>query len=105
MAEALAPHGHLSLSVQPLLVETGDQRILLDTGIGTLGPAPGTMLAALAAAGIAPEDIDVVLLTHFHIDHYGGALDPSGALAFPNARYLINGVEHEYWSSDPTLLS
>jgi glyoxylase-like metal-dependent hydrolase (beta-lactamase superfamily II) len=93
----------VNLSVQPLLVETAGQRVLLDTGIGGLGPAPGALMAALAAEGIAPEEIDVVLLTHFHIDHYGGTLDPSGGLAFPNARYLISGVEHEYWSSEPTL--
>lgn len=102
-ADGLAPDDPISLSVQPLLVESGDQRILLDTGIGGLGPAPGAALTALAAEGFAPEDIDVVLLTHFHIDHFGGALDASGAPAFPNARYLINGVEHEYWSSEPTL--
>jgi glyoxylase-like metal-dependent hydrolase (beta-lactamase superfamily II) len=99
----LTPTDEFSLSVQPLLVETGGQRVLLDTGIGALGPAPGTLMAALAAEGIAPEEIDVVLITHMHSDHFGGALDASGAPAFPNARYLINAVEHEFWSSNPSL--
>jgi glyoxylase-like metal-dependent hydrolase (beta-lactamase superfamily II) len=101
--DGLTPTDEFSLSVQPLLVETGGQRVLLDTGIGALGPAPGTLMAALETEGIAPEEIDVVLITHMHSDHFGGALDASGAPVFPNARYLINAVEQEFWSSNPSL--
>ncbi len=99
----LGPADMLDVSVHPLLVETDGQRVLLDTGIGLLNPVPGNTLNALAAEGIAPEDIDVVLITHLHSDHFGGALDASGAPVFPNARYLINAVEQEFWSSDPSL--
>ena len=60
-------------------------------------------MAALSAEGIAPEDIDIVLITHLHSDHFGGAIDADGALAFPNASYLINAVEREFWASEPTL--
>jgi glyoxylase-like metal-dependent hydrolase (beta-lactamase superfamily II) len=44
-----------------------------------------------------------VFLSHMHSDHFGGALDADGAPAFPNARYLINAVEQEYWAGSPTL--
>ena len=102
-AQGLTPTDTIPLGIHPLLIETGDQRVLLDTGSGAFDPASGKLLAALAVEGIAPEEIDVVLLTHFHVDHFGGALDQAGGLAFPNARYLINAVEHEFWSGDPSL--
>jgi hypothetical protein len=72
-AQGLAPDA-MSLGVHPLLVETGDQRVLLDTGLGAFDPG-GNLMASLAAEGIAPEEIDIVLITHMHTDHFGGALD------------------------------
>jgi glyoxylase-like metal-dependent hydrolase (beta-lactamase superfamily II) len=92
----------IPLGVHPLLVETGGQRVLLDTGLGSFEPG-GNLMAALATEGIAPEEIDVVLITHMHSDHFGGGLDAEGKLAFPNARYLINAREYEFWVSEPSL--
>ncbi len=104
MAEqGLAPDDTIDVSVHPLLVETDGQRVLLDTGLGAQGPMPGNLLNALAAEGIAPEDIDVVLITHLHFDHFGGAIDASGAPVFPNARYLITGAERAFWAAGPSL--
>jgi glyoxylase-like metal-dependent hydrolase (beta-lactamase superfamily II) len=100
-AQGLAPDA-MSLGVHPLLVETGDQRVLLDTGLGAFDPG-GNLMASLAAEGIAPEEIDIVLITHMHTDHFGGALDAEGRLAFPNARYLINAIEQEFWAAGPSL--
>ena len=107
LAEAVTAAGldpaAITLGVHPLLVETGGQRVLLDVGSGPFGPVPGTLPAALAAEGIAPEEIDVVLITHLHGDHFGGGLNADGQLAFPNARYLINAAEHEFWAAEPSL--
>jgi glyoxylase-like metal-dependent hydrolase (beta-lactamase superfamily II) len=100
-AQGVTPDA-MSLGVHPLLVETGGQRVLLDTGLGGFDPG-GTLMASLAAEGIAPEEIDVVLITHMHTDHFGGALNAEGGLAFPNARYLINAVEQEFWAAEPGL--
>ena len=106
LAEAVAAEGlaldAIPVDIHPLLIETSGQRVLLDTGPAD-DPEPGKLLAALAAEGIAPEEIDVVLLTHMHSDHFGGALDANGALTFPNARYLINAVEQEFWAAGPSL--
>ncbi len=99
----LSPTDTIPVSIHPLLVETGGQRVLLDTGVGILNPVPGNLLAALAAEGIAPEEIDVVLLSHMHTDHFGGAVDASGAPVFPNARYLINAAEYAFWAAEPSL--
>jgi glyoxylase-like metal-dependent hydrolase (beta-lactamase superfamily II) len=99
--EGFDPEG-IVLGIHPLLVETGGQRVLLDAGLGS-GEPSGTLLASLAAEGIAPEEIDVVLITHMHGDHFGGALDAAGKLVFPHARHLINAAEYEFWSAGPSL--
>jgi glyoxylase-like metal-dependent hydrolase (beta-lactamase superfamily II) len=94
------------LPVHPLLVETAGQRVLIDTGVGSMTAfdAVDTLPAALAAAGIAPEEIDVVLFSHLHFDHSSGAIDAAGKPAFPNARYLVGRTEYEFWWGEPSLL-
>lgn len=49
--------------------------ILVDAGTGSLNNMAGQLNANLAAAGISPDDVDTVLLTHCHPDHIGGLLD------------------------------
>ncbi|MES2143712.1 MAG: MBL fold metallo-hydrolase [Pseudomonadota bacterium] len=78
----------------PTLVNTGAELVLFDTGLA----ADGT-LAALTAAGIAPDQVDVVVLTHMHGEHIGGLMGADGVTpTFANARYVTGGVEHSYWS-------
>src|SRR6202521_2899762 len=70
-----------------LVVDTGGERILVDTGFGEkLGPSFGTfpgLQANLRRAGITQESIDLVVMSHGHYDHIGGFVTKSGALAFP----------------------
>lgn len=83
-------------------VRTADRLILLDTGIGPAdspaarwAPVPGQLPAELAAAGIAPGDVDTVVITHLHTDHVGWAVVGSGTPYFPNAAYLLQRAEGE----------
>jgi glyoxylase-like metal-dependent hydrolase (beta-lactamase superfamily II) len=82
-----------------LLVDTGDHRLLVDTGLGHLGPTAGRLVSNLARLGVAPGDIDTVVLTHGHPDHIGGNLDAEGRPAFPNARFVMSRSEWDHWTT------
>jgi len=82
-----------------LVVNTGDHLVLVDTGAGSLAPTTGRLLQNLKAEGIAPEDIETVILTHGHPDHIGGNTDAEGKPAFPNARYVMWKREWDFWTS------
>jgi len=92
------PPTRMEIAFTTTLVNTGRQVILFDSGNGALRrPNAGHMRARLAAAGIAPEAVDVVALTHFHPDHIGGLME-DGSPAFPNAEYRIGQAEYDFWS-------
>jgi glyoxylase-like metal-dependent hydrolase (beta-lactamase superfamily II) len=89
----------------PVVVNTGKQVILFDTGNGTLardvealkGRVPdGHLVERLAQAGYKPEDIDIVAFTHCHPDHIGANFT-GGKPTFPNARYAIAAAEFDFW--------
>ena len=94
-----------------LVVNTGDKLVLIDTGMGfrkPYGPRTGHLLANLRAAGIDPETIDVVALSHAHPDHVWGLVGEDGKPHFPNAQIHITQADLEYWTdeaklSDPAL--
>src|ERR1700730_16425624 len=85
-----------------LVVDTGRERILVDTGFGEkLGPSFGTfpgLRANLRRAGITPESIDLVVISYGHLDHIGGLVTKSGALAFPQAQLVFVDTEWNYWT-------
>jgi len=80
-----------------LVINTGDELILVDTGAGAMSPTTGKLIQNLQSEGLAPEDFDKVILTHAHPDHIGGNLDSQGKPAFPNARYVISKTEWDFW--------
>ena len=84
---------------------TGEGRkpVLIDTGYGRSGPATaGRVPAALAAAGVAADEIETVLVSHLHPDHVGG-LSPDGTAAYPNAEIVVHSDEVAHWLPDAAL--
>ena len=98
----------IALATRPLLVR-GARTLLIDAGIGSKGDEKFQEIYAvdrarnldhaLAEAGVAPEDIDLVLATHLHWDHVGGFTirDANGRVRprFPRARYVVRRGEWE----------
>jgi glyoxylase-like metal-dependent hydrolase (beta-lactamase superfamily II) len=87
------------------IVRTPEHVVLIDTGVGNDKPRAsnpiwhlrrGTFLDDLAAAGVTPEQVDVVVITHMHVDHVGWntrLVDGAWVPTFPNARYVFPGEE------------
>lgn len=87
-------------SVNAFLVNTGGKLVLVDTGAASLfGPGMGLLQANLKAAGYTPEQVDVILITHFHGDHVGGLPTADGKPAFPNATVYAAQAEVDFWLS------
>jgi len=108
MNAALAGSGQATDKVRVaqncLLLETGGKRLLFDNGMGTsklYGRDSGQLLGSLAEAGIAPEAIDALVLTHAHSDHCWGTMRDDGVPNFPNATIYMAEEELAYWESNP----
>lgn len=100
----------VQVALQTWLVRSDGQTILVDTGVGNDKARPAVeawdhlhldYLGVLAAAGVQPKDVDLVVNTHLHVDHVGwntqlrdGAWEPT----FPNATYLMPRLDFEFWN-------
>ncbi len=89
---AFLPSDNSQFFFTPTLVDTGESKILFDTGLN-----PGGITAALGAAGYAPGDIDTVVITHMHGDHIGGLSGDDGE-TFAGAGYVTGQIEFDHWA-------
>ena len=103
-AAAYMPAGMVTVPFNPTLINTGTKLVLIDVGNGPVPNAPvGQLFPNLAAAGIDPKDIDIVILSHLHPDHINGLRTADGAIAFPNAEIKAPAADWEFWMSDDNM--
>ncbi|MFZ5734835.1 MAG: MBL fold metallo-hydrolase [Pseudomonadota bacterium] len=105
LEKAFLPTDKMSIPFAPIVVNSGGKLIAIDTGNG-----PGAFVNSkgnvgqyqtnLAAAGIDPKNIDVVVISHFHGDHINGLLSPEGQPIFANAEVLVPAAEWKYFMDD-----
>jgi glyoxylase-like metal-dependent hydrolase (beta-lactamase superfamily II) len=105
LTKAFLPPDEFTIHFTPLVIRTGGKTVLIDTGNGAAAfagskGAVGRLGTNLAAAGIAPNDIDLVVISHFHGDHVNGLLAADGAPAFPNAEVLVPAPEWTFWMDE-----
>ncbi|MGB1250073.1 MAG: MBL fold metallo-hydrolase [Candidatus Promineifilaceae bacterium] len=103
--------GQLVISIGGFLIETGEQKIVMDLGFGPqtvefpgFGPfIGGKFMDSLAEAGVAREDVTDVIYTHLHLDHVGWTsleVDGKRELTFPNAKHVCTKADWDFWLTD-----
>src|ERR1700751_5664571 len=105
LTSTFQPSSPVALQINTILVNTGDKLVLIDAdcGVAKCPKTTGGLSGNLAAAGYAPGDIDMIVLTHAHFDHLWGISDHENAsLVFPSAEFVASETEVKFWS-DPTL--
>ena len=95
------PTDKLEVPFNPLVVDVGGQRVLLDVGNGEFGAATaGKLLENMGKAGIDPQSITAVVFSHFHGDHINGLRNKAGNIVFPNAKIFVPKPEWDWWMDD-----
>lgn len=97
--------GSAEVAMNAFLVNTGEKLILIDTGRGYVDgeiflEKHGLVVQFLRDAGYESEDIDIVLLTHLHVDHICG-VEEGGERVFSNATIYIAEPEKAFWLDTP----
>jgi glyoxylase-like metal-dependent hydrolase (beta-lactamase superfamily II) len=103
--KAYMPRDKMTIHFAPVVVNTGNKLVVIDTGNGpgeyaSSKGAVGQFVLNLGAAGIDPKMIDTVIISHFHGDHVNGLLTADNQPAFPNAEVLVPATEWKFWSDD-----
>lgn len=105
LEKAFLPKDKVSIHFAPLVINTGGRLVVVDTGNGPGAFASskgnvGQFASNMAAAGIDPKAVDMVVISHFHGDHINGLLTAENVLAFPNAEVLVPAAEWKYFMDD-----
>ena len=101
MAEAFMPADRFPVSFTTLVINTGSKLVMIDAGNGNMGaPSSGKWMANFRAAGFTPDQVDLIIFSHFHGDHINGFRLKDGTAVFPKAEIMVPEAEWAFWTSD-----
>jgi len=113
LADAGLPTGFVSIPITVFAIRLNGKLILCDVGGGgqiqAFNPnavfVSGKMMSNMKAAGINPQDVDTILISHFHPDHIFGLLEKkTNAPIFPSTEIIVSSTEYKWWI-DPSLIN
>lgn len=103
-------NGMVKSDYNTMLIQSNGKNILIDTGIGYYSDPvdmmgnkvtiQGRLQPLLDLENVRAENIDYLIISHFHPDHIGGTFSEKGQLNFPNAQVIINKNEWDFWYSE-----
>ncbi|MDO8616867.1 MAG: MBL fold metallo-hydrolase [Dehalococcoidia bacterium] len=100
-------NGNVEFPFTCFVIRSGGKTVLIDTGLGPVQMwtfKGGALLDELAGAGVRPADIDIVFVTHLHVDHCGTVALPDGEAyrpTFPKATYRWTATDDAHWRAAP----
>jgi glyoxylase-like metal-dependent hydrolase (beta-lactamase superfamily II) len=105
LAAAYLEKDTMTIPYSPIVVNTGGKLVVMDTGTGegNFERSKGTggqFHGNLKAAGIDRNQVDIVIISHFHGDHINGLITPDKKAAFPNAEIMVPAAEWKYFMDD-----
>jgi glyoxylase-like metal-dependent hydrolase (beta-lactamase superfamily II) len=101
LADVFQPPETLRIPYTTTVINTGGRLVLIDAGLGEFAPATaGRWMANFTAAGYSPEQVDLVIVSHFHGDHIQGLRDKAGQAMFPNATVTVSEPEWAFWMDE-----
>ena len=97
------PKGMVTVPFNPQPINTVSKLVLIDIGRPDAERLVGLLAANMAAAGIDPKAIDIVVISHLHPDHTNGIKNAEGGLGFRNAEIKVPAVDWAFWTSDDNM--
>jgi glyoxylase-like metal-dependent hydrolase (beta-lactamase superfamily II) len=96
LLERYLPAGGINRPINVFLIKAHGKNILVDAGLN------GSFIEKMMSLGVTPDQIDAILITHLHGDHFG-ALQKDGRAVFPKAKIYLSAREHNYWTRDASV--
>lgn len=101
LAQSGMPGEKLRIPFTTTIINTGDKLVMIDAGNGDVGaPTSGSWMANFKAAGFTPDQVDLIVFSHFHGDHINGYRLKDGTSPFTNAAVMVPATEWAFWMDD-----